>query len=376
MGPGASRSSRSYRPRISIQSVASVEVGLVVHCGDRRLQLVGADRRTVERLGDDRDALVDHGAVPPAAILLVEGHERAGVVGAGGTPGLGEQHEGEQAGCLARGVVRGGVQLAGEADRLGREVDACERIARARRVALGEDQVEHLPQRREALVEFVGPRHPELLAARPDARLRPRDALGDRRLGQQQGAADLGGREAADGAQREGDLCGAAQRRVAAEQEQRQRVVDRRHRCGRRLEVDGVRFAAAPRDIRSHLVDVPTRRDPHEPGARTVGDALGRPLAGGGDEGLLHGVLARLEVAVAPNEHRERRRGGVSQCSNGGGGARRAGRAGRAGPAGHRQTSAPEVISSTGRTSMSPNSASGNRPAISMARASVSQSTR
>ena len=194
-------------------------------------------------------------------------------------------------------------------------------------------------------LELVGPRHPEPLAARADARLRPRDALGDRRLGHEQGAGDLGGREPADGAEGERDLRGPAERRVAAEEEQRERVVDRRDRRRRGFELDGERLAAAARDIRPHLVDVAPRRDPHEPRARAVGHAVARPLGGCRDERLLHGVLARLEVAVAPHEHRERRRCGVSQCPDG---------------VAHGirwlTTSPRAAISSTGRTSMRPNS--------------------
>ena len=55
--------------------------------------------------------------------------------------------------------------------------------------------------------------------------LRPADPLGHRRLGDEEGAGDLGGRQAADRAQRERDLRRRGQRRVAAQEEQRERVV-------------------------------------------------------------------------------------------------------------------------------------------------------
>ena len=54
---------------------------LVVHRGDRRLQLVGPDGAARQRVGDQRDALGDLGAVPEAAVLLGERDQLA--VGAG-----------------------------------------------------------------------------------------------------------------------------------------------------------------------------------------------------------------------------------------------------------------------------------------------------
>ncbi len=46
-------------------------------------------------------------------------------------------------------------------------------------------------------------------------------------------------------------------------------------------------------------------RDGDEPRARVVGDALVRPLRRGGDERLLHGVLALLELPVPAHERAE-----------------------------------------------------------------------
>ena len=47
--------------------------------------------------------------------------------------------------------------------------------------------------------------------------------------------------------------------------------------------------------------------DGEQPGARVVGDALGRPLRGGGDERLLHRVLAAVELPVPPDQGAEDR---------------------------------------------------------------------
>ena len=63
---------------------------------------------------------------------------------------VGQQHQREQAGDL--GVRRGcsAAERAREPDRLGRELDAHELRPRAARVALVEDQVEHVQHGREA----------------------------------------------------------------------------------------------------------------------------------------------------------------------------------------------------------------------------------
>ena len=63
--------------------------GLVVDRGDRRLELVRAGRTELQRLADQRDALVDGRAVPAAAVLLGERHERAVGRGARRPPRVG-----------------------------------------------------------------------------------------------------------------------------------------------------------------------------------------------------------------------------------------------------------------------------------------------
>ena len=74
-----------------------------MHCGDRRLQLVRADRSLRQRAADERDALGDQCAIPERAILLVERDELA--VGRCARPArVGEQHQREQPGHLR--VVR------------------------------------------------------------------------------------------------------------------------------------------------------------------------------------------------------------------------------------------------------------------------------
>ncbi len=77
----------------------------------------------------------------------------------------------------------------------------------------------------EALRLLIRRRQLEAGAGRLDALLRPADALRHGRLGHEEGAGDLGGRQAADGSQGQRDLRRRRQRRVAAEEQQRQCVV-------------------------------------------------------------------------------------------------------------------------------------------------------
>jgi hypothetical protein len=98
----------------------------VMDGGDGRLELIWADRRVGQGRTDDGDPFGDRLAVPQAAILLRQRDERAVRASPGRPAGIGQQHQGEQTGDLAV-VGYALVQLAGEADRFGRQLDAEER---------------------------------------------------------------------------------------------------------------------------------------------------------------------------------------------------------------------------------------------------------
>src|SRR4051812_16690495 len=68
-------------------------------------------------------------------------------------------------------------------------------------------------------------RQVEAGSGRLDALLGPADALRHGRLGHEEGPGDLGGRQAADGPQGQRDLRRGRQRRVAAQEQQREGVV-------------------------------------------------------------------------------------------------------------------------------------------------------
>ena len=138
------------------------------------------------------------------------------------------------------------------------------------------------------------------------------DALRHRAFRHQERAGDLGGGEAADGAQRERDRRVLAERRVRAHEQQDQRVVVRGRGVAIRgrgevapalLEDDGL--APPPRDLAADVVGHPPRRDLDQPRARMLRHALLRPLHRGGEERLLDGVLGAGEVAEAADHRAE-----------------------------------------------------------------------
>ena len=129
-------------------------LGLGVDRGDRGLELEGTDRSLGQGGLDEGHALGDEAAVPERSVLLGQWHQIAVGGGAGGPPGIGQEHQGEQPGDLAvAGDER--VEPAGQADRLGGERRLGEARPGGRGVAFGEDQVEHLGDDGEALGQLA-----------------------------------------------------------------------------------------------------------------------------------------------------------------------------------------------------------------------------
>ena len=165
--------------------------------GDRSLHLVLAHLPPAQGLGDEGHALGDESPVPEGAVLLGQRDELAVGAGAGGAPGVGQQHEREQAGDL--GVVgQRRVHRPGQADGLAGEVGAGEVGTAAGGVALVEQQVEHVEHGSQPLGPLAGRRKGERLVGRLDLGLGPADALGHGRLGDEEGGGDLAGGETAD----------------------------------------------------------------------------------------------------------------------------------------------------------------------------------
>jgi hypothetical protein len=151
-------------------------------------------------------------------------------------------------------------------------------------------------------------RHAERDARVPDLALRPHQPLGHCRLGQEECARDLLGRQAAEGAEGEGDLRLERERRVAASEDELEPLV----RNGRlshivhgglwQLEQVGFR---RQRPVPPDAVEgsVPSRCEEPRPGVRRL--AVARPALCGDRECLLGGFLGEVEVAEEADHRRE-----------------------------------------------------------------------
>ena len=174
--------------------------------GDGGLDLIGAGAGMAHGLVDEGEALGDQGAVPEAAVLVVQQHQRALGIEAGGGAGMLQQHEGREAHDLGLGGVEA-QQQAGKPDRLLRQGLAHGRAIRERIAAAGggialvEQQIDHGGDGGQALGALDGARRLEGHLGLGDAALGPGDALLHGALAHQEGARDLRHGEAGDDAQ-------------------------------------------------------------------------------------------------------------------------------------------------------------------------------
>ena len=167
------------------------------------------------------------------------------------------------------------------------------RQARAlgRDVALVEHEIDHLEHRLEALGALGGARHLEGHARVGERALGADDPLRDRRLGDEERARDLRGREPADEPQRERDARLGRQHRVTrGEHEPQQIVADVVVEGVGELAGDVARVGVAvARELHvlgidnarvAHAVERAPLRGRHQPRARVVRYAVGRPALG------------------------------------------------------------------------------------------------
>ena len=336
-----------------------------MHRRDRRLELVRPHPTHPQRPVHQRPALHDRCGVPPPAVLVLEAHQLAGEPLARGSARVREQLQREQADDLR--LV--GQQLRHDPrhpDRLGAQLAADERVAGGRVIALIEHQVQHAQHGLQALGEAVRGRNLVRDAGLADLALRPDEALGERRLGHEEGASDLGRREPAERAQGQGDRGLGRERRVAAGEDQPELVVrDRGHLVLRggeqhrlpagRLErlVTGDRrglvreSARAPRPVDGTVAG--RRRDPR---ARVGRDAVRGPALERDDVRVRDRLLGEVEVAEDPDQRRDRPPVLLAEGTGDGIAGRGIG---------------DQPNSTIGRTSILPNRAPGTRAAASMA---------
>ena len=227
-----------------------------------------------------------------------------------GPPGLGEQHQRQQPGHLRVGG-QAGPQHPGQPDGLAGQVGAGQVRAAAGRVALVEQQVQHVQHGAQPARPLVRRGQPERLVGRLEGGLGPADPLAHGFLWHQEGGGDLPGGQPAHRAQRERDGRAGGQRRVAAQVHQDQRVV----LAGDRAGVSeggwgggsgpggGQQLTAPPGVVGPVLVGHPARGHPDQPAHRVVRRPLGGPAQRGRQQRLLDRVLGAGEVPVPPRDH-------------------------------------------------------------------------
>jgi hypothetical protein len=168
--------------------------------------------------------LLDRGAVPQAAVLLLERHDLAGRVEARCASRVMQKHQAEQTERL--GFVRHQLgEQAGQANRLRTQVLADQLCPVASEVALVEQAIHHREHGPQTFGQLVIRRHPVGNASIPDLLLGPHQALGHRIVGNQERARDLRGGQTAQRPQCQGNLGLDRQCGVAAGEDQPKPVI-------------------------------------------------------------------------------------------------------------------------------------------------------
>ena len=252
---------------------------------------------------------MDARLVPPRAVLLADREVAAALVDTRDAPRVVQEHQREQSPHL--GVV--GHQLAqqqAQPDRLVTQLFAHETVALGSRVALVEDQVDHAEHPAHSIRQILVGRHLIRDPSRGDLPLGPHDSLTHRRLGNEERARDLAGREATERAQRERHPSGHIERRVTAGEDQPQAIVDDRALFDHGpvlllVEAHELREALSAirhRAVAAQAIDrAPPRRD-GKPRTRIRRNAVARPRRERSRIGVLNRVLRQLEIAHMSNQ--------------------------------------------------------------------------
>ena len=224
-GDGARRASTRVQRGDALPVGGRPRRGAGVHCGDGRLHAVRARRPDAPRPSQLGLALGDAAPVPAGPVLVLQQHDLALGAEPGGPAAVLQQHQGEQAARL--GLVGQQRRPASRASRTpsSHSSSADQVVAPAGRVALGEHEVHAGQHRRQPLGQQVAGRHPERDVGGADLGLGPAQALGDRRLGLQEGAGDLAGPQPAHESQRQATWAAGGERGVAAREHHPQLVV-------------------------------------------------------------------------------------------------------------------------------------------------------
>ena len=272
--------------------------------GDERLQHVRAFTAERERALHESAALGDRRLVPARAVLVLEQDE----------PPAASTRASRRESC--RRISASSASASGssgisahstraEPDRLGAQLAADQRVARGRRVALGEHQVQRREHRRAAAGQVLRARELEADAGVAQLALGALEPLRHRVLGHEERPRHLTGGDAAERPQRQRDAGLRRQRRVAAGEDQLEPLVgDRAHRvvATERLEPRAARGRPAPlsRLLAPQPVDRAAPRGQRDPRRRVGRHAVARPALERDDEGVLDRLLGAVEVAERP----------------------------------------------------------------------------
>ncbi len=269
--------------------------------------------------------------MPERPVLLVQRDEVARGRRARVAPGIVEEHQREEAKHL-RPVRQQRVEQPREADRLRAQAGTHKLVAGSRGVALVEDQIDHGKHGCEALRERLGRRDAVRYTRVADLALHAHEPLRHRRLGDEEGAGDLGGREATERAQCERNLRFGRDGGVATREDEAQTVVDDvatlRGLLGEALlalqqRAEGLQLAGEAL-VATDAVDGAIACGGGQPGGRVLRHALARPVLERPREGVLQGVLREVEVAAGADQRGEdraafRSEDGVDRLAGGGG---------------------------------------------------------
>ena len=175
---------------VPVQDLWPVGLGgilrVVMQRRDGCLRLILADRVGAQCRRDQPYPLADLPSVPQFTALARQRNQLTVRSGAGGTAGVGQQHQREQPGNLAVGRDQR-VQHPGEPDGLGGKLRPVDALAAAARVPLVEDQVQHAKYGAQPRLPLLHRRHREAGARQLDTRLGAADPLRHRRLRHQKG---------------------------------------------------------------------------------------------------------------------------------------------------------------------------------------------
>ena len=189
-------------------------------------------------------------------------------------------------------------------------------VARGGGVAFVEDEVDDLEHRGEARREVGAARHLEGHLRVGEGPLGPDDPLGDGRRGNEEGARDLFGGQAAEQAKGQRDPGLGREHRVAGGEDQAQEivshvVVDRGVEIGDsgllpRVElVADLLVLALGHGPLAQQIDGAMLGGSHEPGTGIVGHAGRGPPLQGRDQRVLRQVLGDADVAHHPGQSRD-----------------------------------------------------------------------